>query len=239
MSTTATDDAISLYTVTIVGSGMSATATVDKSSTGTDTTEITEEGLPDHQPAEFRYVIDNSGMVTREQIVERTETYVIQLGDASMDVPFGAGYTASVNETDDILRYTSLEDAVRKATLDKATGTSTTTPRMYDDMMLQWATYEGATVDSNNPYNATVTFRFMDDDIIFNYRLSGDDTDDVRLVQDGNDVFLETRAGPNLARPTDADNASTYEITEYITTSFDFADDTLESVMNDYVLTII
>jgi hypothetical protein len=237
-ASTAPADTVSLYTVTVDTSASPPVTTSDQ----VDASHLT---IPNYQPAEFRYVTADNGTITREKIVERTETYVIQLGDAPLDVAFTESspgdFAAMQDETSDILRYTSLEDAIRKATLDKAMGMSPmpNTTQLADETVLQWATYEGAVLYANNPYIATVTFRFMDDNITFNYRISGPDRDDVELVQVGNDVFLQTRAGPDYDRPTDADNSNSYEITEYITTNFDFQDDTLESVMNTYTLTVL
>ena len=115
--------------------------------------------------------------------------------------------TASIIETSSSIKFTSLEDAVRAYS-------------GIDDALLRHsATFGGAVVDGANPHRATVTFKVAGlNDIVFTYELSGDDVNDVRLVQDGNDVSLITVAGLDYENPADEDEMNTYSVVETITT---------------------
>ena len=115
--------------------------------------------------------------------------------------------TASIIETSSSIKFTSLEDAVRAYS-------------GIDDALLgRAATFGGAVVDGANPHRATVTFEVAgQDDIVFTYELSGDDVNDVRLVQNGNDVSLITVAGLDYENPADEDEMNTYSVVETITT---------------------
>ena len=114
---------------------------------------------------------------------------------------------ASVTETGQRLKFTSLEDAIRAYSgIDDALGAS--------------ATFGGAIVDGANPHRAIVTFEVAGQaDIVFTYELSGDDVNDVLLVQDGNDVSLVTVAGLDYENPADEDEMNTYSVVETITTT--------------------
>ncbi len=151
--------------------------------------------------------------------ISRTTDYIITIIDAPSPSNFGdvtfvytttdGGNTvaASITETGLRIKITSLEDAIRAySEIDDALGVS--------------ATYGVAVVDGANPRRAIITFKVAgQDDIVFTYELSGDDVNDVRLVQDGYDVLLVTIADHlDYENPADEDGMNTYSVVETITT---------------------
>ena len=136
--------------------------------------------------------------------------------------------TASIIETSSSIKFTSLEDAVRAYS-------------GIDDALLGVsATFGGAVVDGVNPHRATVTFEVAgQDDIVFAYELSGDDVNDVLLVQDGNDVSLITVAGLDYENPADEDGMSTYSVVETITTTSPNIPSGHRDVQTTYTLNVI
>ena len=135
--------------------------------------------------------------------------------------------TASIIETSSSIKFTSLEDAVRAYS-------------GIDDALLRHsATFGGAVVDGANPHRATVTFEVAGQaDIVFTYELSGDDVNDVLLVQDGNDVSLITVAGLDYEHPADEDEMSTYSVVETITTTSPNLPSAHRAVSTTYTLSV-
>ena len=137
--------------------------------------------------------------------------------------------TASIIETSSSIKFTSLEDAVRAYS-------------GIDDALLRHsATFGGAVVDGANPHRATVTFKVAGlNDIVFTYELSGDDVNDVRLVQDGNDVSLITVAGLDYENenPADEDEMNTYSVVETITTISPNVPSRYRDVQTTYTLSV-
>ena len=173
------------------------------SRTGFDYEKPTDNGQDNNY--EFTFTPSESG----QRFIRPTSYNLMITNDLSeaQVKPAPEPATASIIETDSNIKFTSLEDAVRG----------------YSGMdgILNWlsATFGGAVVDTANPHRATVTFErgYPNDDIVFTYELSGDDVNDVRLVQDGNDVSLVTVAGPDYENPTDEDGMNTYNVVETIT----------------------
>ena len=135
--------------------------------------------------------------------------------------------TASIIETSSSIKFTSLEDAVRAYS-------------GIDDALLGVsATFGGAVVNGANPHRATVTFEVAgQDDIVFTYELSGDDVNDVRLVQDGNDVSLITVTGLDYENPADEDEMNTYSVVETITTISPNVPSRYRDVSTTYTLSV-
>ena len=135
--------------------------------------------------------------------------------------------TASIIETSSSIKFTSLEDAVRAYS-------------GIDDALLRHsATFGGAVVDGANPHRAKVTFKVAGlNDIVFTYELSGDDVNDVRLVQDGNDVSLITVAGLDYENPADEDEMNTYSVVETITTISPNVPSRYRDVQTTYTLSV-
>jgi hypothetical protein len=134
--------------------------------------------------------------------------------------------TGTVTETDNILKITSLKDAIEafreiKSALDAVS-----------------ATFASAVVDSDDPRTATITFTVSgQDDLVFTYVLSGDDVTDVILVQNGTDVSVVTVSGLDHENPADSSSPANniYNFVETITISkLGFP----SSVSREYDLTI-
>ena len=155
--------------------------------------------------------------------ISYTLTIVDDISEARVKIA-----TASIIETSSSIKFTSLEDAVRSYS-------------GIDDALLGVsATFGGAVVDGANPHRATVTFEVASqDDIVFTYELSGDDVNDVLLVQDGNDVSLITVAGLDYENPADEDGMSTYSVVETITTTSPNIPSGHRDVQTTYTLNVI
>ena len=155
--------------------------------------------------------------------ISYTLTIVDDISEARVKIA-----TASIIETSSSIKFTSLEDAVRSYS-------------GIDDALLGVsATFGGTVVDGANPHRATVTFEVASqDDIVFTYELSGDDVNDVLLVQDGNDVSLITVAGLDYENPADEDGMSTYSVVETITTTSPNIPSGHRDVQTTYTLNVI
>ena len=178
----------------------------------------------------------NSGRLlwTADYVLTITDDNSDNFRDYPRDVTFthtttagGNTAVASITETGYRLKFTSLEDAIRAYSgVDDALGAS--------------ATFGGAVVDSANPHRAIVTFEVAGQaDIVFTYELSGDDVNDVLLVQDGNDASLVTVAGLDYENPVDEDEMNTYSVVETITTASPNVPSAHRTVSKTYTLSII
>ena len=135
---------------------------------------------------------------------------------------------ASITETVHRLKFTSLEDAVRAYS-------------GIDDVLLdRSATFGGAIVDATNHQRALVIFKVAGQaDIVFTYKLSGDDLNDVRLVQDGYDVSLVTVADHlDYDNPADQDGMNTYSVVETITTTSPNVPSVHRDISTTYTLSV-
>ena len=184
----------------------------------------------------FTLSFSSSGQVTwtADYVLTITDDNSDNFRDYPRDVTFthtttagGDTASASVTETGYRLKFTSLEDAIRAYSgVDDALGAS--------------ATFGGAVVDSANPHRAIVTFEVAGQaDIVFTYELSGDDVNDVLLVQDGNDASLVTVAGLDYENPVDEDEMNTYSVVETITTASPNVPSAHRTVSKTYTLSII
>ena len=178
---------------------------------------------------------NSSGLLsTTDYVLTITDDHSDNFRDYPRDVTFthtttagGNTAAASITETGYRLKFTSLEDAIRAYSgVDDALGAS--------------ATFGGAVVDSANPHRAIVTFEVAGQaDIVFTYELSGDDVNDVLLVQDGNDASLVTVAGLDYENPADEDGMNTYSVVETITTASPNVPSAHRTVSKTYTLSII
>jgi hypothetical protein len=134
--------------------------------------------------------------------------------------------TASVLESDDILKFASL-----KAVLGKYSEIGVALNAVS-------ATFAGAErIDSRS---ATITYNVAgQDDIVFNYALTGDDVGYFRLVQHGNDILIVTITGPNFEDPLDEDGMNDYNVVETITTTSTSVPAGHRQVSTTYSLTIL
>ena len=171
---------------------------------------------------------------TADYVLTITDDNYDNFRDYPRDVTFthtttagGDTAVASVTETGSRLKFTSLEDAVRAYSgIDHALGAS--------------ATFGGAAVDGGNPHRAIVTFEVAGQaDIVFTYELSGDDANEVLLVQDGNDASLVTVAGLDYENPADEDGMNTYSVVETITTASPNIPSAHRVVSKTYTLSVI
>ena len=184
----------------------------------------------------FTLSFSHSGRLlsTTDYVLTITDDNSDNFRDYPRDVTFthtttagGNTAVASVTETGYRLKFTSLEDAIRAYSgIDDALGAS--------------ATFGEAVVDSANPHRAIVTFEVAGQaDIVFTYELSGDDVNDVLLVQDGNDASLVTVAGLDYENPVDEDEMNTYSVVETITTASPNVPSAHRTVSKTYTLSII
>ncbi len=135
---------------------------------------------------------------------------------------------ASVEETNNVLEITSLEDAILKYSDIKAALDTVS------------ATFERATVDFFDPHRATIIFNVEDQaNINFTYVIAdSNDNNDVKLVQVGSHVALVTVENLDFENPADLDMMNTYDIVETITTSSANIPSPHRSVSRTYTLTV-
>ena len=179
-----------------------------------------ENPTDSNQDNNYQFTLTSNVLGTRP--ISYTLTIVDDISEARVKTA-----TASIIETSSSIKFTSLEDAVRAYS-------------GIDDALLRHsATFGGAVVDNANPHRATVTFEVAGQaDIVFAYELSGDDVNDVLLVQDGNDVSLITVAGLDYKNPADEDGMSTYSVVETITTTSPNLPSTHRVVSTTYTLNV-
>jgi hypothetical protein len=156
----------------------------------------TELQTADIEALQFLYGAPGTDFSGVESILR---TYVVFTHTTAIDIANGVhSSVASIIETDNILTLTSLEDAWRN--------------------FYERSEYVGAVVHSTDPHRATVTIgQPSGPDLDYTYVVSGDDRNDVRLVQNGNDVALVTVAGLDYENPADADMMNDYSIVETFT----------------------
>jgi hypothetical protein len=184
------------------------------STTGFDYENPADEDLMNTYVFSIAYV-NSAGLTTSS--TDYTLTITDDTSDNPQDVTFtrstGSGVhsaTGTVTETDNFLKITSLEDAIKAYS------------SINDVLNTRTATFASAVVDSDNPRQATITFKVTGQaDIVFTYILSGNDVNDVILVQNGNDASVVTVSGLDYENPADRSSPpdNVYKFVETITTA--------------------